>query len=318
MKDKDTLSFRAEKIDELDQMLLKELEVDARQSKADLAAKLNMSPDTVRRRMQRLVELDVMNIVAIPDRQSLGFPLMTLFVINARPGKARDVADYLREHRSARAIVSVTGRYDIFFSATFRDPQELLLFITEELGTNPDVADLETMTVLRMVKDSWMYLRGEESGLKEARLRALDSHDLRLIREIESEPRASITDLSKNLGLGRLSVSRKLQALFDDNILRVVSVADPMAFGYDVQVAILARIQPGAIVALVDRLLVDKRVNHLAITTGAFQLMISAIFHNSNELSEFVRHYLRSSAEVLHTETLLYMSGAKRRFGLTR
>ncbi|MDD5093164.1 MAG: Lrp/AsnC family transcriptional regulator [Dehalococcoidia bacterium] len=309
---------QAEKIDEIDLMLVKELEVDARQSNSELAANLGMSPSTVRRRIQRLIDLEVISIVAIPDRRALGFPLMVLIGINTRSGKADSVADYLRERRSARAIIATTGRYEIFLSATFRNSQELFVFISEDLGANPDLADFETMTVLKMMKNSWKYLRGEEAGPREAKPRELDPQELRLIKEMESQPRASMTDLSNILGLSRLSVSRKLQSLFDDSILQVVSVANPKAFGFDVQAALLVKVHPGEIVALADRLLLDKRVNHLAITTGSFQLLILAIFHNSTELSQFIRDDLRGSAGVLHTETLLYMPGAKRRFSLMR
>ncbi|MDD5093173.1 MAG: Lrp/AsnC family transcriptional regulator [Dehalococcoidia bacterium] len=315
---KDMQPSPAEKIDELDLMLVRELEVNARQSNAELGAKLGISPPSVRRRMQRLIDAEMISIVAIPDWLALGFPLMAVIGINTRPGKANNVADYLRELPSARAVIATTGRYQVFLPATFCNLQELLLFMTQEMGSNPDVDGFETMIVLKMVKDSWRYLKGEETGPREANLRKLDPHERRLIREITLQPRASIIDLSKKLGLSRLSVGRKLQALFDDNILHVVSVANPLALGFDVQVAILVKVQPGAIIALSDRLLPDKRVNHLAITAGSFQLLILAIFPNANDLSYFIRNDLRGSAGVLDTETVFYMPGAKCPFGLIR
>jgi len=303
-------------IDDLDLMLVRELEVDARQSNADLAAKLRLSPPTVRRRIEKLIDQEAISIVSIPDQRALGFDLMALIGINTRPGKIDEVVDYLWQQKSSRAIISTTGCYDIFISTTFRNPQKLLLFISQVLGGNPDLVSIETMTVLRLAKSSWMYLRGETTGLTEARQRELDPYDLKIIKELEARPRETVTRLSKSLGLNRLSTSRKLQALFDDNILRVVSVANPLAFGFDVQVAILLQVHPGELDALADRMIADRRVQHVVFITGKFQLMINTIFRSSTELSRFIIDELKASTGVLSIETLLYLPKPRRSFEL--
>jgi len=226
------------------------------------------------------------------------------------------VADYLRSLRNIQGIRLTTGRYDIFTYGVFRNSQELIGFIEGELSHVPELTGIEQIMILEIVKHSWMYLRGDTDAYAEAIPCDLDEWDLRLIQELEMHPRASITDLEKGLGMSRKPITKKLQTLMNNNIIRVCSVIDPLAFGFGVEAGILVRVEPGKIRSTASTLTIDKRVNHVAIITGSFALFFIAIFHDLAELSDFLRNDLGNIPGVISHETIVYVARMKESFAL--
>jgi Lrp/AsnC family transcriptional regulator for asnA, asnC and gidA len=50
-----------------------------------------------------------------------------------------------------------TGRYDIILEAFFTDTEHLLTFVSERLGTLPEVTGIETSIILRVDKFSYEW-----------------------------------------------------------------------------------------------------------------------------------------------------------------
>ncbi len=66
-------------MDVIDKQLVQLLEKDATQSSKVLAAKLDVSAATVRRRTANLVKNNVIRLVAVVDPEKAGFPLRLSF-----------------------------------------------------------------------------------------------------------------------------------------------------------------------------------------------------------------------------------------------
>ena len=54
-------------MDELDRKIIALLQMDGRASNAKIAREVGVSEGTVRRRLRRLIEDDVVNVVAVPN-----------------------------------------------------------------------------------------------------------------------------------------------------------------------------------------------------------------------------------------------------------
>jgi DNA-binding Lrp family transcriptional regulator len=300
--------------DDLDLRLIKELEIDARQSNPDLAKKLDTSPTTIRRRLKKLLDAGVISIVMIPDANALGFKTRAMIGVNVRPGKYDNVASGLLSDEITRVVIATTGRYDIVLVMVCHSQQELLNFVYGELGKNPDVLGAEIMSLLGVKKYSWKYLRGDTGVTEEAQPRELDESELRLIGALELDPRASITSLSKKLGMSRISVRRKMQSLIADNIIRVVSIADPSALGFGAQAAILLRVHPGKVIDVADSLVSEESVTHIAIINGRFDIFLWVVCRNSREMAFFIRDRIANTPGVLRHETMLLAGMPKQTF----
>lgn len=303
-------------IDELDLKLVSELENDARQSSREIAAKLGTTATTVSRRLQRLLDAKLITIATIPIPSALGYKMVAYVGVNIHPGKSHAVIDFLRPHKNVRVIRLISGRFDILLSVLFRNLTELSTFIREELGNTPYLVHAETMIVLKRTKSSWTYLSSSPVIVKDPRPRELDELDLRLIRELEKHPRESIKNLAAKLGMSRIWTSRKLQALLDDNIIKVVSIVKPPAFGLNVEATIFVKVHPGKVTELAASLAPNTSISHVFIINGQFDLLLFAVFRDASELSDFLANDLGNKPGVISYETALQLALPKQNLKL--
>ncbi len=309
-----TQTLPVAKLDELDIELIQQLEMDARQSAPEIAKTVGSNPTTVRRRLQWLLDGNVISIVAIPNPSALGFKTRVFIGVNVDHGAFSDVVDALKPNRHIRLLYAATGRYDMLLSCAFRSRQQLLTFVDDQLGGHPGVHDVEVMTLLRVIKNSWMRLGSDRFPVRKSVRRDLDESDVTLIRELEKKPRASITDLAKTLNMSRISARKRLQSLVDDNIIQVISVANAAAFGYTTQASILVKAKPGMINEVADRLAADHRIHHVAIVDGRFNIATVAVFQATQEMGDFLVTKLGKIPGVLHHETMLHVGMPKQSF----
>lgn len=316
MKTNNTNKPATLELDELDMMLARELENDARQSNRVLAIKLATSQATVKRRLERLLNEGILTFATITNVTQLEFTIGVVIGLNASPGKIDEVAEYLKSYSSIQRVILTTGRYDIVISMFFNDFSSLAEFFDGDLSHVPHLVDADSMVLIDTLKTSWKYLNDDTEQFRNPQPRDFDELDIRLIKEMELCPRESIKDLGKKLGVNRKLVSRKLQSLMADNVIRVVSIAQPSLFGFNVQVFIFVKVQPGKVRSVAINLAAESRVHAICIITGPFELFLSAVFRDLEEMSDFLRNHLGNYEGVVSHETLIQMGYAKRSYSV--
>lgn len=297
-------------LDKLDLTLVTELESDARQSAPELAAKAGTSATTVRRRLQRLLDKRIVTIVARADPQALGYTLRTVLAVNALPGKASLVADRLASIRNVEAVLMTSGRYGILAYGLFRSTAEdLLEFVSRDLSRIPEIAEIETLLTLKVVKSSWAFLGVDDRGIRnDPPPRVLDRSELALIEALETDPRATSIELAERIGINRNLVSRKLQALLDEGFIRVVSSLAPSVLGYNTAIAMLVKVRPGASsVDVADALARYRNIKHVFVTVGHFDVYAWGIFRDIREMHGFVDSELGTIEGVMRFEILVHI-----------
>ncbi len=299
-------------IDNIDTALLKELETDAAQSIAEIAEKLGISSTTAHRRLQRLLNQGIARIVAITDPLALGFHVQVTIGINVGPGSVDDVADDLALFDPVHHIIITTGPYDIIIWIAFRSEEELLDFIQNSLGHVRGVASIETMSILKMKKISWALLeKGNHVLPKESVPHQLDTLDINLIKELEINARQPHTVLAKKLGVARATVRTKIEKLLDEGTVSLVCISDPSALGYNTRAGFLLKVHPSRLGTVADELASDKRVQHVFISTGRFDIIAWADFQDAETMSSYIRKELGSIEGVLSHETVINLRIAK-------
>lgn len=151
-----------ENLDDLDLMLIKELEVDGRQTNTDLAKKIGTSKATARRKLRRLLDDNIIRVVAVANPPALGYKTVATMGINVRPGEVDAVAEKLAAYKNIHFVIISTGRYDIIAWVMFREPEDLSNFLRKELGKIPGLTSVETMVNLKIIKASFSYLSGQD------------------------------------------------------------------------------------------------------------------------------------------------------------
>lgn len=276
-------------IDQTDLALLKELEADARQSTYQLAKKVGISASTVKPRLRRLERDGIIKWTVRSHPLILGYQTFATLGINVRPGSGFAIAGQIESHECVLRATVNSGRYDIMAYVSFPSSEELYTFVTGTLGSMQGILDVETMPMIRVIKQSWALLgRDQLYSFNLHRQNEVDAQDLRMIRELEANPRHTINVLAEKLGVTRQTASARLQRLLDTGLVRVVAVVDPSVLGYSVWASIMVKVHPSKIPVVADTLALDRRIRNLIISTGRYDIITSAMFKNTEEMGSFL------------------------------
>ncbi len=304
-------------LDEFDLELIRELELDARKSFLQLAAALDTSTTTVRRRLGRLLDEGLISFVTIANPGALGYLARVEIGVTVVPGKTKSVADKLSSHTSIQHLLATTGSHDIMGTLVIRNFEDLLSFIERDLSKISGITGINTNMHLREVKNDWPYLGSSvQESTCEINFRDLDPLDISLIGELEKDPRRTISAIAKDLGANRGVLGRRLQMLLDDRIIKIISIPDLLALGYRIWAIISVQVEAGSIESVADQLKRYPNVTHVVLVTGNFQIKVSAVFQTRAHMYDFLGDELGSIRGVIGHDTALHLKTYKRNLAL--
>ena len=136
------------KLDETNKAIIKELS-NGRKAFSTIAEKIGITENTVRSRVNKLLEDGVLQISGLVDPQSI--PEMQVVIMGIKLSTL-DLELKAKEMLSLKGVISVvvvTGRYDLIVQlvTSTQDDQSLLNFFKNELAKVKGVSDVETFVV---------------------------------------------------------------------------------------------------------------------------------------------------------------------------
>jgi Lrp/AsnC family transcriptional regulator for asnA, asnC and gidA len=140
------------KTDGVDEQIVRLLGEDGRQSSEQIAKKLNISAATVRRRIKKLLENDLLHIVGVVDPADFGFPLPAVIAMDVIPEKLEFTLQELSDLPEIKWMATTIGRYDVIAGVRFRSLDFLSKFVTQTLPQITGVKDCETFVCLKGAK----------------------------------------------------------------------------------------------------------------------------------------------------------------------
>jgi len=305
-------------LDKTDIMLIRELEVNARQTIVDLSKKLRISRPTLKAKFQRLLDKRIIKILPIVDPLALGYKTQVNLGLNTQPGQIDAVANTLASYKQINHVTIHTGRYDAMAWAVLENPEDLPGFVMNDLAGIPRIIRVETMVNLKIVKISYSYLYDKVPDLRSRPPRKpLDELDVKLIDALKGDALQTQTELAPRLGTSPSTIKRKLQRLLDKNIIRIVALTDPAVLGYNTRATIGINAQPHKVDAVAQKLASFQNVHHVVINTGNFDLIVSVDFKGSEELSRFVREDLGNVQGLVSHETMVCLKTIRDAFTFT-
>ena len=142
-------------VDELDRRMIQLLQRNGRASNARVAREVGVSEGTVRRRLKRLLEEDIIKVVAFPDPEMFGYGTEALVGVQVDPDKTNEVASSLAALRETSWVSVTTGAFDIFTWVTLPSSVELGTFLNTKVRTVPGVRRTETFVNLQIPKRNY-------------------------------------------------------------------------------------------------------------------------------------------------------------------
>lgn len=123
-----------------------------------MAARLGVSEATVRRKLKKLLDADVVSMGVHTDPVRLGLGAQALVGLSVRIDRLSNVVQALQACDNVPFVAVVSGRFDIVFQGVFGSVEDISRFLATEIGTRDDVERTETMLCLRVEKGKHLSL----------------------------------------------------------------------------------------------------------------------------------------------------------------
>ncbi len=144
------------KLDDVAKRIIELLQEDGRQSYAAIAKAVGLSEAAVRQRVQRLLDAEVMQIVAVTDPIQVGFSRQAMIGIRAE-GDLAALGEALSGMAEVDYVVTTAGSFDILAEVVCEDDDHLLDLLTNQIRVLPGVRSTETFVYLKLNKQHYNW-----------------------------------------------------------------------------------------------------------------------------------------------------------------
>jgi Lrp/AsnC family transcriptional regulator for asnA, asnC and gidA len=145
-------------LDQLDQDIIAALAKDGRMSFREIARQLNVSEGTVRLRMTRLQDENLIRVTLVGSPLALGVAVSAMTLMRVKPGQARETAEILGQQRNVRFVGLSFGPADVMIQSLHKDVADLHRFVSEIIPkVAPAVTSTDTYQIAEVTKSSWTW-----------------------------------------------------------------------------------------------------------------------------------------------------------------
>jgi Lrp/AsnC family transcriptional regulator for asnA, asnC and gidA len=145
-------SIKKKMPDQIDCQMIELLQKDGRIPHTEIAKRLGVSEATVRSRLNRLIEEEYIQIVAVSNPIKLGFKIVGILRIKVEINKIESVTKELSKLKSIWFVVHATGDSDIHTEFVAKSLDELNDLIFNKVYKIKGVVRTETSLILKYIK----------------------------------------------------------------------------------------------------------------------------------------------------------------------
>ncbi len=148
---------RIKKIDKTDCDIIEMLQKDGRLSNTTIAKKLGVSEATVRARLNRLINEEYIQIVAVGNPIKLGFDIVGMIRFEIDLSKVDSIIRELKKLKPIWFIVQTTGNIDIHAEFNIRSLYELKELITKKINKIDGIIRTDSALILDYAKREYTW-----------------------------------------------------------------------------------------------------------------------------------------------------------------
>ncbi|MFF0738986.1 Lrp/AsnC family transcriptional regulator [Streptomyces sp. NPDC004111] len=307
-------------IDDLEQRLVRLLQLDGRIPLSRAAHALDVSERTVARRYQRLRTLGL-RVVGRPVPSRLGLTRW-LLCLRCAPGTADATARALARRPDISWVTVDSGSTEIYGALSTRTAADRDALLLRKLPRTPHVVSASAHCMMRtFIGDTttWHATRfgaagpspTEDPGSRRAPL-PLDATDRTLFAELARDGRATLPELATATGRASSSVQRRLRRLCAEGALAFAVDFAPHLLGYHMNTHLWLRVAPAHLRTVGEALAMHPEIPFAAAVTGTANLVASGIFQNPYDLYEFLDRRVGPLPGILDVRTTAPLQEVKR------
>lgn len=144
------------RLDAIDRAIIDQLQLDGRRAYTQLAKDVGLSEAAVRQRVQRLLDSEAMQIVAVTDPLAGGLNRQAMIAVSV-DGDVRPVAQAIAEFDEAVYVVATAGSTDILCEVVVPNDAALLDLINDRIRPLPGVRNTDTTIYLQLYKQTYQW-----------------------------------------------------------------------------------------------------------------------------------------------------------------
>lgn len=143
-------------LDDVSKAIIEELQQDGRRSYAAIGKVVGLSEAAVRQRVQRLIDSNVMQVVAVTDPLELGFARQAMIGIRAQ-GDLEEIADALAGMDEVDYVVITAGSFDLLAEVVCESDEHLLDVLSNRIRKLDGIVSTETFMYLKLRKQTYSW-----------------------------------------------------------------------------------------------------------------------------------------------------------------
>ncbi len=153
-------------LDHVDCQMIQLLQKDGRISNTEIAKKIGLSEATVRTRLNRLIEEEYIQIVAVSNPIKLGFDIVGNIRIHVEIKKMDKIIKELKKLKPLWFIVQTTGGTGIDTELVFKSLDEIIELIFYKINKLDGIVRTETSLFLKYIKRQYDWGTALDQDLK--------------------------------------------------------------------------------------------------------------------------------------------------------
>nr|WP_254119096.1 Lrp/AsnC family transcriptional regulator [Bacillus sp. FJAT-29790] len=145
----------------------------------------------------------------------------------------------------------------------------------------------------------------------------LNEIDKQILEVLLEDGRISYTDLAKQIGLSRVAIQSRINALIEGGVIeRFTAVINPIKAGIHVSAFFNVDVEPKYLDEIAEKLAVHPAVTSLYHMTGPSTLHMHGVFKNMQEMEAFLLDTLYSTPGIMRVDTQMLLKRYKSRMGM--
>ncbi|GGN81182.1 transcriptional regulator [Agrococcus terreus] len=143
-------------LDAQDKAIIAELQRDGRAPYASIAETVGLSETAIRKRVKRLTDAGVVQIVAVTDPMQLGFDRQAMIGIRVA-GPLEPVAEALAAMQEVDYVVITAGSYDVLAEVVCESDAHLLELVSGRIRAIEGVRETDTLMYLKLQQQTYAW-----------------------------------------------------------------------------------------------------------------------------------------------------------------
>ncbi|MEI7024290.1 Lrp/AsnC family transcriptional regulator [Paenibacillus sp. y28] len=148
-------------------------------------------------------------------------------------------------------------------------------------------------------------------------LTAIDQIDRKILSILHHNGRSSYTDIAKEVGLSRVGVQARINALVENGTIeKFTMVVNPSKLGIEVSAFFNVEVEPKYLMEVAERLAEERSVTSLYHMTGPSKLHMHGLFVNNQEMETFLQQVVYALPGIMSVDCQILIKRYKSRMGM--